>query len=270
MQRRQILKASLAGSAGALLPAMAQAALPGAAYLAKMAAFDEPHPTDIRVQGRDAQLLLQVLGRLDRVKRTVGHGNFAVLGFDPMLRYARNYPAIGRFSAAELEFMERVFFREASDYGFMGPKVTRKLTSTPNLRNLVRVRRASGNLLYRGEPLQAFTNLQKRVGPDLVLTSGIRGVVKQFHLFLRKAASAGGDLSLASRSLAPPGYSFHGIGDFDVGQRGWGKRNFSSDFVKSPVHARLEALGVLQIRYPRNNLLGVRYEPWHIRIASVS
>jgi len=237
-------------------------------YLAKMAAFDQPFPTDIRVQGRDAQLLLKVLGRLERVRRIVGHGNFALLGFDAMLKFARNYSAIGRFRPAELDFMERVFFREASDYGFMGPKVTYELTSKPNQRKLVRVRRAGGNHLYRGQSLQAFIKLQKLIGPNLVLTSGIRGVVKQFHLFLRKAASADGDLSLASRSLAPPGYSFHGAGDFDVGQRGWGGRNFTADFEKTSVFARLEELGVLHIRYPQDNLLGVRYEPWHIRIVS--
>ena len=63
-------------------------------------------------------------------------------------------------------------------------------------------------------------------------------------------------------------FFFHGVGDFDVGQRGWGGRNFTTDFVESPVYARLKELGVLQIRYPQDNLLGVRYEPWHIRIVS--
>ena len=46
-----------------------------------------------------------------------------------------------------------------------------------------------------------------RCADDLVLTTGVRGVVKQFYLFLRKADRANGNLSLASRSLAPPGYS---------------------------------------------------------------
>ncbi len=268
MKRRHFLMASVASGTASALPSIAHAVLPSSGYSSKMAAFDQPHPSDITVQGRDAQLLVNVLGRLDRVKRVVGHGNFAVLGFDPMLKYARNYPAIGRFSSAELNFMEEIFFREASDYGFMGPKVIHQLTSAPKTRNLVRVRRAGGNHLFRGDSLTAFTKLQKRVGKDLVLTSGIRGVVKQFHLFLNKAASAGGDLSLASRSLAPPGYSFHGVGDFDVGQHGWGGRNFTADFVNTPVYKRLAELGVLKIRYPQDNLLGVRYEPWHIRIVA--
>jgi len=262
------LLASVTAGPGIMTPGIARAVLPGPGYAAKMAAFDQPYPTDIRVQGREAQLLLNVLRRLERVRRTVGHGNFALLGFDSMLKYSHNYSTIGRFSAAELAFMERVFFREATDYGFMGPKLTRELTSTPKQRDLVRVRGAAGNYLYRGDSVRAFQILQKRVGSQMILTSGIRGVVKQFHLFLRKAAASGGDLSLASRSLAPPGYSFHGIGDFDVGQRGWGGRNFTADFVKSPVHKRLEELGVLKIRYPKDNLLGVRYEPWHIRIVS--
>ncbi len=268
MKRRHFLLASMSAAAGALVPGSASAALLDPGYFAKMASFDQPYPSDVLLQGRDTELLLRVLGRLERVKRTVGHGNFALLGFDAMLKYSRNYSVIGRFSAAELNFMERVFFREASEYGFMGPKVTHELTSVPSQRKLVQVRRAGGNYLFRGDSLGVFKQLQKQLGPDLVLTSGIRGVVKQFHLFLRKTASAGGDLSLASRSLAPPGYSFHGVGDFDVGQKGWGQRNFTGDFVKTPVYTRLAELGVLQIRYPQDNLLGVRYEPWHIRIVS--
>ncbi len=53
----------------------------------------------------------------------------------------------------------------------------------------------------------------------MYLTSGVRGVAKQFILFLAKAEANGGNLSLASRSLAPPGYSYHGVGDFDVGEK---------------------------------------------------
>ncbi|HUI27578.1 MAG TPA: M15 family metallopeptidase, partial [Candidatus Kryptonia bacterium] len=99
-----------------------------------------------------------------------------------------------------------------------------------------------------------------------ILTSGVRGVMKQFALFLRKAFENNANLSLASRSLAPPGYSFHGISDFDVGQVGLGEDNFTRRFTGSEVYRRLIELEYVAIRYPIDNLVGVRYEPWHIKV----
>jgi LAS superfamily LD-carboxypeptidase LdcB len=108
--------------------------------------------------------------------------------------------------------------------------------------------------------------IRRALGDDLVLTSGLRSVTKQFMLFLSKAARSGGNLSQASRSLAPPGYSFHGVGDFDVGQRGYGSDNFTWRFTESPVYAKLIDLGFTRLRYTEKNALGVRFEPWHIKV----
>jgi len=90
--------------------------------------------------------------------------------------------------------------------------------------------------------------------------------MKQFLLFLNKVYICNGNLSLASRSLAPPGYSFHGNGDFDVGQAGLGAFNFTDRFTDTEVFKRLSELGYLKLRYPKGNPLGVRYEPWHIKV----
>jgi LAS superfamily LD-carboxypeptidase LdcB len=92
-------------------------------------------------------------------------------------------------------------------------------------------------------------------------------VVKQMQLFVSKADRADGNLSLASRSLAPPGYSFHGVGDFDVGIKGWGARNFTDDFATTDEFKKLLDLGYIDIRYPADNRLGVRFEPWHIKVS---
>jgi len=94
----------------------------------------------------------------------------------------------------------------------------------------------------------------------------VRSVIKQFLLFLNKAYESEANLSLASRSLAPPGYSFHGIGDFSVGQFGLGADNFTERFTTTPVYKRLNEQGYVRIRYPLDNLLGVRFEPWHIKV----
>jgi D-alanyl-D-alanine carboxypeptidase len=264
VKRRQLLSAACA----VLVPGLARAAVPGGAgYFAKMAAFDVRDRDDVILDPACRGLLGDVVERLERVQATVGFANFGVIGFDEMLAVSRTYPSVGAFSRSELDFMERLFFDEASRLGFHGRKVVTRLTDSPKARPLVAVR-GSPARLFDGEPLATFAKMRAQVGSDLVLTSGVRGVVKQFHLFLRKARDASGNLSLASRSLAPPGYSFHGVGDFDVGQRGLGRRNFTADFATTPVHQRLVDLGYLRMRYPPNNLLGVRYEPWHIRVVA--
>ncbi len=111
-----------------------------------------------------------------------------------------------------------------------------------------------------------FNQLEKDVGPNLVLTSGVRSVVKQLQLFLAKLESSKGNLSLTSRSLAPPGHSYHGIGDFDVGKKGYGKLNFTSEFSNTTEYKKLIELKYVDIRYTKDNSVGVRYEPWHIKV----
>ena len=105
------------------------------------------------------------------------------------------------------------------------------------------------------------------MGDSLVLTSGVRGLAKQFHLFLEKASIADWNFSLASRSLAPPGYSFHGKNDFDIGKLGNGLANFTDAFSETIEFKKLIDLGYVDIRYKQRNQLGVRFEPWHIKIS---
>jgi len=270
MNRRHILRMAGAtglGLAGNFLPkpVMAAARVFDADYFRKMHKFEYDHPTDLLINGADLALLERVAGHLKRVQRTVGYGNFHLLGFDYMLKIARNYSRVQRFSRDELEFIERVFYQDATVYGFYGEKVSGRLTEIVPRRAMVKIR-GSGQYIYRGKPEATYHSLRREVGKKLILSSGVRGVVKQLYLFLDKARRSQGNLSRASRSLAPPGYSFHGIGDFDVGQRGYGKLNFTRTFAKSEVYRRLGELGYLRVRYPDGNLKGVRYEPWHIKV----
>lgn len=218
-----------------------------------------------RLTGERLKLLHQTVAHLERVRKLVGHGNFALLGFDEMLHYASNYPDVGEFSRRELDFFEEIFETDARDYGFMGEKVIGNLSGEIRQKDTYKVPH-TGNYLYRSESLRLYHRLQKDVGEELVLTSGIRGVVKQLYLFLAKAVQTGGDLALASHSLAPPGYSYHGIGDFDVGKRSLGYANFTEEFADTDVFQKLVQLGYVNIRYTSGNTLGVRYEPWHIKV----
>jgi hypothetical protein len=234
-------------------------------YLHKMKNFDRPHKDDMLVSRDEYDTFTKTVMRLRRLEHFVGHGNFQFLNFENGIYFSRNYSQIGEFSKKELEFMEKIFYMDAAMYGFLGKKPIKRITDHINKREVIKVP-YSGNFICKGTALEKFGKIKKKVGEELILTSGIRGVMKQFLLFLNKAYKKGGNLSLASRSLAPPGYSFHGIGDFDVGQAGFGINNFTVRFTTTKVYKRLLELGYLRLRYPDENLLGVRFEPWHIEI----
>ena len=234
-------------------------------YLYKMRNFDVPHLGDICLDQQELKLLKSCVGRFRRLQRTVGHGNFYLLSFDEAIGVACNYSRVGQFPKDELDFLEKIFYADASAYGFLGEKPLKNLTYRVQRRQVVKVP-YTGNFLYRGSPTETYDGIKRDVGHGVILTSGVRSVIKQFLLFLDKTYRSKGNLSLASRSLAPPGYSYHGIGDFDVGQIGFGPDNFTERFTGTLIYSRLKDLGYINIRYQRNNLLGVRFEPWHIKV----
>jgi D-alanyl-D-alanine carboxypeptidase len=236
-------------------------------YLHKMENFDEPYSGDIILDKKGRILLHACVARLKRLQDMAGHGNFTIMSFDEGLAIARRYPQVGEFTKDELDFLESIFYKDSSIYGFWGEKPIDNITTRINEKEVVNISQ-SGNYLYKGTPCEMYEKLKKNVGDKLYLTSGIRGVVKQFLLFLDKADINNGNLSLASRSLAPPGYSYHGIADFDVGEVGYGPLNFTGSFTNTEVFRKLEDLEYVNIRYPKHNLKGVRFEPWHIQVHS--
>lgn len=235
-------------------------------YLIKMRNFDKPHKGDYCLEPKLLPVLSRTVSRLKRLQRVVGHGNFHLLDFNYALRYARNYSAIGDFQKDELDFLEMIFYTDARVYGFFGEKPLKNLSDRVQEQNVTRIS-GTGHYLYRGDSLELYRKIKKDIGSELVLTSGVRGVIKQFLLFLNKADKKRGNLSLASRQLAPPGYSFHGTADFDVGQGGFGAANFTARFMRTEVYKRLKERGYLTLRYPQDNMLGVRFEPWHIKVS---
>jgi LAS superfamily LD-carboxypeptidase LdcB len=85
------------------------------------------------------------------------------------------------------------------------------------------------------------------------------------NLYFNKIKRTGGNINLASKSLAPAWYSYHTIGDFDVGKKGWGYKNFTASFITTKEFWRLRRLSYVSIRYTLNNKDGVRFEPWHVK-----
>lgn len=233
--------------------------------LHKIKDFDRHYTDDVLLKPDLDGVLKSTVNRFTRLQRLVGYANFNLLGFDKALKYAAYYPRVGRFPKQELDFIESIFFEDASRYGFLGNKVITKLTTTISSRETVKMPH-TGHYLFKGQPLYTYNKIKKDVGDSVVLTSGIRGVVKQIHLFLAKAVKTDGNLSQASRSLAPPGHSYHGIGDFDVGKTGFGASNFTAAFSSTTEYKKLRELGYVVIRYSENNPYGVRFEPWHIKV----
>lgn len=238
-------------------------------YLHKMRRFDTPHENDRKLGPPALSVLPSCLKRLKNIQRTVGHGNFHLLNFDEAKKIASSYSRVGSFPKAELDLLEMLFYEDASAYGFYGEKPLSNMTDRVDRSKIVKIP-GSGNYLYKGHPVETYKKIKQDVGEQAILTSGVRGIVKQFLLFLNKTHRNNGNLSLASRSLAPPGYSFHGIGDFDMGQIDYGAANFTEEFENSKVYQRLSELGYIRFRYNKNNMLGVRYEPWHITVANIA
>ena len=234
-------------------------------YMQKIRYFEGVFEDDYFISDAELKLVKQTLGRMARVQRTVGHGNFNLISFDQMIKYGRNFSQVGEFTKTELEYLEQLFFADAHTYGFYGEKVMTGLTQRIPSKDLLKVPK-TGHYLFKGKSLAFYERLRKGVGDEIVLTSGIRGTVKQMYLFLSKVEQAEGNMSKASRSLAPPGYSYHAVGDFDVGKVGFGYRNFTEDFADTDVYKKLQDLGFLSLRYTDDNKFGVRYEPWHIQV----
>jgi D-alanyl-D-alanine carboxypeptidase len=282
MNRRDFLKVLGVGIiAGGLAPTKILAQVAGSAsieprenhddyikdYLHKVRNFNKPHKDDIFLNRSEYQLLQSSVERLMRLQRTVGHGNFQLLSLDKMLKFANSHSQVGQFPRAELDFLEMIFYQDPTLYGFFGEKPLKNISHKIPTSKVVKVP-YTGSYLYTRRSLELYKKIKREVGDQAILTSGVRSVIKQCLLFLKKAYKSEGNLSLASRSLAPPGCSFHGIGDFDVGQVGFGAANFTARFAFTEVFRRLKDLGHINLRYPQDNMLGVRFEPWHIKVTS--
>jgi len=221
--------------------------------------------SDIYVDKKDWDTFVSSLKRLKRLRRYVGFGNFNTISFSSALYYARNYSAIGAFTKKELELLDKLFYEDPVQYGFYGKRTSNNITDKIKRKDVVKIS-GTGHYLYKGKPLEDYKRILKDVGNDIVLTSGVRGIVKQMSLYMKKIYKLNGNITQASYSLAPPGFTYHAISDFDVGKKGFGHANFTKRFTTTNEYKDLKKLEYISMRYTVNNKEGVRYEPWHIKI----
>jgi len=220
---------------------------------------------DTYLNSEDMITLISLNQRLKRVKRYVGYGNFNILSLNSAYFYGRNYSSIGAFTKKEQTLIEKLFYSDPKEFGFYGKQTTTKITQRISKKDITKIPH-SGHYVYKGKPHEDYQRIIKDVGSDLILTSGIRNVVKQLSLYTSKLVAFHGNLSLASSIIAPPAYSYHTISDFDIGKKSWGKKNFTSAFATTVEFKQMRKLDYIAIRYTVNNKAGVRYEPWHVKV----
>ncbi len=220
---------------------------------------------DIFTTQEEYGYLLLTRSKLAKVQRTVGYGKFNLISFDETLTIAKNSPKIGEFTNGEIAFLEKIFYDNPNKYGFYGIKTAEKLTDSINKSDTIKIN-GTGHYLFRGKSYENYNRILKDVGRDIVLTSGIRSIPKQMSLYLDKIYTSKGNISEASRVIAPPTYTHHAISDFDVGKKGFGNKNFSTYFTTTEEFKNLIKLNYVSIRYTENNKDGVIYEPWHIQV----
>ncbi len=220
---------------------------------------------DVYLSRDEFIILTSVNRRFKRLKNYVGFANFNLISFKSALYYGRNYPKIGAFTKKEIALIDRLFYENPSKYGFYGHKTCLNLDNRILKEDVTKIPK-TGHYLFKGKPQEDYENIINDIGDTLILTSGVRNVMKQLSLYVNKIYNTGGNMTRATNSIAPPSYSYHTISDFDVGKVGWGFKNFTADFSQTQEFKKMTKLEYIGMRYTMDNRDGVRFEPWHVEV----
>jgi len=239
--------------------------LMGATLTGSLAQADELKHPDIWLKEEQKAVFESVIKKLEMVENTVGYAKFNLISFDETLKIAKNFPKIGAFTPAETAYIEEVFYTDPAIYGFYGKRTVENLSDVVNEKDVIKIE-GTGHYVYRGRSHDLLLGIMHDIGKTIILTSGVRATMKQLSLHLDKIKSEHGNITVASRSLVPPAYSYHSVGDFDVGKKGWGHQNFTANFARTEEFWNLQKLSYVSMRYTIGNGDGVRFEPWHVKI----
>ena len=226
-------------------------------YLRKMSRPDFPDSNDLYVRNSEREIFNSSYKKLSTLLYRVGYVKFSALDITQA-------SALVSFSNDEMDYLKQLFTFDASKYGFYGDKPLAHFEVRVPTSNLTQ---ANGILCFDGKTLDKFKKVKEAIGDDVYMTSGIRSVVKQTYLFMNKTRQCNYNLSMASRTVAPPGYSYHGVGDFDIGSKRLSlTQNFTDRFADTDVFKQAVKDKFISLRYGLENRLGVRYEPWHVKV----
>ncbi|WP_341528246.1 M15 family metallopeptidase [Nostoc sp. UHCC 0302] len=119
------------------------------------------------------------------------------------------------------------------------------------------------------EKFRAMTQAARSAGVILVPISGFRSVKEQEQLFFNVGAQRNQTPAERAALSAPPGHSEHHTGyAVDVGDGAVPVTNLQANFDNTKAYKWLQANAArfgFEMSFPKNNIQGVSYEPWHWR-----
>jgi D-alanyl-D-alanine carboxypeptidase len=129
-----------------------------------------------------------------------------------------------------------------------------------------------GAILMRKAAAEKFLAMQKAArsrGIILQPLSGFRSLEDQQRLFFEVKQQRGQVVSKRAEVSAPPGYSEHHTGyAIDIGDAKSPSTYLNPAFEKTAAYqwlAKNAAYYSFELSFPKDNLQGVSYEPWHWR-----
>lgn len=129
-----------------------------------------------------------------------------------------------------------------------------------------------GRIKLRKKAADSFLQMQgdaRASGIILTAISGFRTVQQQEYLFFEIKRQRNQDTRKRAEVSAPPRYSEHHTGyAIDIGDGKAPATNLSENFEQTPAFRWLEnnaAKYSFELSFPRNNIQGISYEPWHWR-----
>ncbi len=106
-------------------------------------------------------------------------------------------------------------------------------------------------------------------GVQLIVISGFRSIDLQRQIFYENKSARNQIAIERAKVSAPPGYSEHSTGfAVDFGDGTMRSTDFEVEFEKTPAYLWLKKNAAkfhFVLSFPKNNIQGVSYEPWHWR-----
>lgn len=220
------------------------------------------------ISSGDKKLIALVLAKIREKKKT---GKLRIFGFESLYRL---------LDKNEINLIKKLLLIEPLKYGFKGKYLG--LAGVPN--DLVAIRtqkyKFEGKTKSTGEqylPKQVFlaykklnSALYKDTGKKLLVGSGYRSPAYQVITFLWHLNFHKFNFNKTIKRVAIPGYSEHGFAR-------WQAIDFMTDDGIPTVHKPADFAKTVEYKwllenanrfgfyqsYPRNNKLGVAFEPWH-------
>jgi D-alanyl-D-alanine carboxypeptidase len=131
---------------------------------------------------------------------------------------------------------------------------------------------ADGRIKMRqaaAEKYKEMVQAARSAGVTLVPISGFRSVKDQEQLFFDVGAQRNQTPAQRAALSAPPGHSEHHTGyAVDIGDGTVPATNLQANFENTKAYQWLQANAArfgFEMSFPKNNLQGVSYEPWHWR-----